>query len=306
MAGKHSKNLFKKDGVSVNVVLSGEHRYLLPVSLPFKIIIAVTVISLILSAVFVGVYFVPDKAHSDILKNAANVFENAVDYDKALQTLSQDNSDIKGWLKIDGTDINCAVCHTDNDTYYINHNQLGKKSRYGALFLSSSDSFERTDNDRNIVIYGNNIKNGSMFGTLKKYRNVNFYKQNPTVSLYYSGHAETYIIFAVMLIGSSQNDAGTTYNPSRSHFSNENEFAKWYKETAQRSLINTTVAPQYGDDLLTLVTTADDFDGARLVVMAKKTTEWDASHTDVTGAGVNDNIKYPEIWYKERGLTYPY
>ena len=40
--------------------------------------------------------------------------------------------------------------------------------------------------------------------------------------------------------------------------------------------------------------------------MAKKTTEWDASHTDITGAGVNDNIKYPEIWYKERGLTYPY
>ena len=306
MAGKHSKNLIKKDGVSVNVVLSGEHRYLLPVSLPFKIIIAVTVISLILSAVFVGVYFVPDKAHGGMLKNAANVFENAVNYDKALQTLSQDNSDIKGWLKTDGTDINCAVCHTDNDTYYINHNQLGKKSRYGALFLSSSDSFERINNDRNIVIYGNNIKNGSMFGTLKKYRNVNFYKQNPTVSLYYSGHAETYIIFAVMLIGSSQNDAGTTYNPSRSHFSNENEFAKWYKETAQRSLINTTVAPQYGDDLLTLVTTADDFDGARLVVMAKKTTEWDASHTDITGAGVNDNIKYPEIWYKERGLTYPY
>ena len=306
MAGKHSKGILKKDGVSVNVILSGEHRYLLPVSLPFKIIIAVTVISLILSAVFVCGYFLPDKSHSKILKNAANIFENAADYDKALQTLSQDNSDIKGWLKIDGTDINCAVCHTDNDTYYINHNQLGKKSRYGALFLSSADSFKRTDNDRNIVIYGNNIKNGSMFGSLKKYRNLNFYKQNPTVSLYYSGHAETYIIFAVMLIGSSQNDAGTTYNPSRSRFSNENKFAEWYKETAQRSLINTTVVPQYGDDLLTLVTTADDFDGARLVVMAKKTTEWDASHTEVTDATVNTKITYPEIWYKERGLTYPY
>lgn len=126
------------------------------------------------------------------------------------------------------------------------------------------------------------------------------------MKLYYGGEAESYIIFAVMLISSSADDEGEIYNPAKSYFATKQEFDGWYNETAQRSLINTTVTPQYGDDLLTLVTTADDFDGARLVVIAKKLTDRDASSIDVTEACVNARIKYPQIWYTDRGLKYPY
>lgn len=305
MAGKHSKKFFdfsKSVYVTEPDINDIKQK---PLSLHFKIIIAVLIISLVLSSVLVGSFFMQSTAHKSLLANAAAVFRSDQS-GEAIKTLSQKNKDIKGWIEIEGAGINCAVCQGDNDTFYINHNQLGKKSRYGALFLSEKDSFERTGGDRNIVIFGNNMKDGTMFGSLKKYRNLNFYKQNPCINLYYGEEVETYIIFAVMLVSSSADDNGEVYKPYKSYFADNAEFDSWLKESYSRSLIDTTVKAEYGDDILTLVTLADDFDGARLVVMAKKTDEWNAAHTEVDDAAVNPQIKYPEIWYTTRGLEYPY
>lgn len=305
MAGKHSKKFFDFSK-SVYVTASDTNNInQKTLSLHFKIIIAVLIISLVLSSVLVGSFFLQSNAHKSLLANAATVFQSGQS-GEAIKTLSQKNRDIKGWIKIEGAGINCAVCQGNDDTFYINHNQLGKKSRYGALFLSANDSFERTGGDRNIVIFGNNMKDGTMFGSLKKYRNLNFYKQNPCINLYYSEEVETYIIFAVMLVSSSVDDNSKVYKPYKSYFADNSEFDSWIKESYSRSLIDTTVKAEYGDDILTLVTIADDFDGARLVVMAKKTDEWNAAHTEVSDAAVNPQIKYPKIWYTTRGLEYPY
>lgn len=305
MASKHSKNFLdlRKSVYVTSLDTKSVERTSL--SLPFKIIIIALVASLVLSSVLVGNFFMQSNAHKAILADAKQVFES-LNSDDALKTLAEENADIKGWLKIEGTNIDCAVCQGDDDTFYINHNQLGKKSRYGALFLSKDDSFERNGNDRNIVIFGNNMKDGEMFGSLKKYRNLNFYKQNPFVELYFGDEIQKYIVFSVMLVSSSADDNGDIYKPYKSHFTDENDFKLWAEETYSRSLINTTVEAEYGDDILTLVTVADDFDGARLVVMAKKTDEWNAERTDVSGASVNAKIKYPKIWYITRGLEYPY
>lgn len=305
MAGKHTKSFFD---FSKNVYVTSPDTNALEratLSLTFKIIISVLIISLVLSSVFVGNFFFQSNAHKKLLSHAKATFESKTS-DDAIKTLAKENEDIKGWLKIEDTDIDYAVCQGEDDTFYINHNQLGKKSRYGALFLSKNDSFERKDNDRNIVIFGNNMKDGTMFGSLKKYRNLQFYKQHPCIQLYHGKNAETYIVFAVMLVSSSGDDNGEIYMPSKSHFADDSDFNSWSNETYSRSLINTTVKVEYGDDILTLVTVANDFEGARLVVMAKKTDEWDASHTDVTAATVNPQIKYPKTWYSTRGLEYPY
>lgn len=303
MAGKHSKNFFEKKDKNV-VFASKQNGYLKELSLPFKLIVSIVSLALCVSLVLVGAYFLPGKAHTALLLEAKSVFESGSTYRAGLKALSDKNNDIKAWLKIEGTNIDYAVCQCDNDTFYINHNQNGKKSRYGALFLSSQDSFAR-NGDKNIVIYGNNMKDGTMFGSLKKYRNINFYKQNPSIKLYCNSSEENYLIFSVMLIGSSENSQNI-YNPSKSYFIDQGEFNAWYNETLERSLINTTVTANQEDEFLTLVTPADDFDGARLVVIAKKSSEREISQTDVTKAGVNPQIKYPEAWYISRGMEYPY
>ncbi len=305
MAGKHTKSFF--DFTKSDYVKPSNNRSVTkaPLSLPFKIIIFVLVASLTLSSVFVGNFFLQSSRHKKLLANAKSVFESDTSGD-AIKLLAQDNEDIKGWIKIDGTDIDCAVCHGSNDSFYLNHNQLGKKSRYGALFLSSNDNFSRKGNDRNLVIFGNNMKDGTMFGSLKEYRKLTFFKQNPCINLYYGNKSEVYVIFSIMLLSSSADDDGSVYKPYKSHFADRNEFNDWYAETCARSLIKTTVTAEYGDDLLTLVTVADDFEGARLVVMAKRTDEWGAAHTDVTAAKVNAKPKHPKIWYTTKGLEYPH
>ena len=248
-------------------------------------------------------YFISGNKQQNILADSAEAFK-ANGGNGAIKQLSAQNHDIIGWINIENTDICYPVCQSVDDTYYLNHNQFGSKSRYGALFLSASDSFER-NNDKNIVIYGNNIKNGAMFGNLDKYRNINFYKQNPCIDIYYGDWQEKYVVFAVMLISSSKDDA-SLYKPYKSFFADEKEFNSWHTETRKRSIINSPIQLDYNDEILSLVTSAKDFAGARLVVMAKKITDWDASHTDVSGATISKDTKYPKIWYTSRGQEYPY
>lgn len=304
MSGKHSKNFFdfKK---SSYVTAPKSNRTPSSVALPIKIITVVVVCALVLISVFVGDFFVSSVFHKKLLTDAANVFD-AKKSGQSINTLAEQNPDIKGWLKIPDTQINCAVCQSDNDSFYIDHNQSGKKSRYGALFLSAKDSFERGGNDHNIMIFGNNMLDGTMFGGLKEYRKLSFYKQNPFIELYYANQNEKYIVFSVMLISSSKDDNNTSYRVDKGHFANQDEFNQWLLETRSRSIISTPVDVQFGDDILTLVTVADDFEGARLAVLAKKVTAWEAEHTDVLKSTVNYPIKYPKIWYAERDLDYPY
>ena len=74
----------------------------------------------------------------------------------------------------------------------------------------------------------------------------------------------------------------------------------------ERSIINTGVEVEYGDRMLTLVTCADDFENARLVVMARILHENEAIKTFTDTAIANPSPRYPEGWYKKHSLEYPY
>lgn len=301
MASKHSRSFF--DFRKSEYLKSGDSK-LSSVPLYVKIIISVLVVSLAISCVFISNFFIEGNRNKKLLSKSQQVF-NSMPSGDAIRSLAEENDEIKGWIRINGTEIDCAVCHGEDNKFYTNHNQLGKKSRYGALFLSSDDSFERDGNDKNIVIYGNNMKDGSMFGGLKNYRNLRFYKSHPFINLYYGDKSETYVVFAVLILP-AVDSKDEYYSPLINNFGSETDFKNWYNESCLRSIISTTVDVQNGDDILTLITSAPDFDGARLGVMAKKIDEWGAARTDVSGAKVNANPKYPIAWYKENGLDYPY
>lgn len=305
MAGKHSRSFFdfrKSNCIRATKEVTAPAKAL---SLPFKIIIWVLVAALALSVLFIGNFFLEGVEQKNILDDAREIFHSTTS-DKAIVQLALENPDISGWLQIEGTQINNAVCKDKENGFYINHNQLGDKSRYGSLFIQDNDDFERTGGDKNIVIYGNNMNDGSMFGELKKYRNVNFYKNNPYINLYYADKAETYVVFSVMLLSSIDDDAGQVYKPYKSYFANESEFNEWITETKLRSIINCSVEVTNGDNILTLVTVADDFDGARLVVMARQISDTDAEQIDVMSSTFNSKPKYPKIWYDNKGLEYPH
>jgi len=279
-----------------------------------KLIFLISFITLIVSGTYIANYFLGAEKEKNIIEDTRNIwYETAsvesetVEVKEETETpeekLKKLNSDFKGWLSLPGAGVDHPVFQTDNNSYYLNHNQNKKKSVYGALYFDYENKINEDAYDRNLIIYGHEMKNGSMFGSLKKLRNLNFYKQNSTVSLSMFGEKHIYRIYAVFVLNASKkDDDGYIYNLFRQEFIDEADFNDWVNEACERSIINTNVAVEYDDALLTLVTCAGDFDNARLVVMAKRLSEGEDTSPVNSEAHTNPNPRYPAKWYSVKGI----
>lgn len=93
-------------------------------------------------------------------------------------TLKEQNEDIYAWLTVPGTEIDYPVLQSEEDNFYLTHNLEKKSDRYGSIY--SNASCNGTDfSDYNTILYGHNMKNGSMFAGLHKYEEKRFFEENP-------------------------------------------------------------------------------------------------------------------------------
>lgn len=98
--------------------------------------------------------------------------------ERNIQALITENADCIGWLSIDGTNISYPVMHTPSDPQkYLRRNFYGKYSQSGVPFLDGRCDLQST----NLIIYGHNMKNGTMFSDLKKYVDRDFLNAHRTV-----------------------------------------------------------------------------------------------------------------------------
>lgn len=276
-----------------------------------KIFFLLSLAVLIVSAGYLTNYFLYGKRQENIIEKSREVWHNNVSdssTDKsAAEIMLENNSDFKGWITVSGTNIDNPFFQTSDNEFYLNHNQDKQKSTYGALFLDYSNTLTEQRRDKNLVIYGHHMKNGSMFANLVKYKSLNFYKQHPTVDFSTLYGKSTYKIYAAFVLNASKaDDNGYVYNIYRNKFSDEEDFNGWYSEAAERSIINTGVDVEYGDNIITLVTCDYDFENARFVVMARETRSDENETTDTSKASTNASPRYPKRWYDDRGLEYPY
>lgn len=98
--------------------------------------------------------------------------------ERNIQALITENADCIGWLSIDGTNISYPVMHTpSNPQKYLRRNFYGRYSQSGVPFLDGRCDLQST----NLIIYGHNMKNGTMFSDLKKYVDRDFLNAHRTV-----------------------------------------------------------------------------------------------------------------------------
>ena len=130
-------------------------------------------------------------SQSSEASSTVNYVETPVDFVE----LKEKNPDIYAWINIPGTKVDYPVLSCDvTDPYYLNHTVDKKKSIYGSIF---TDDCNGTDfNDFNTVLYGQNMKNGTMFGSLRKYRDKTFFNNNQYINVYMPGRIMKYQIFA--------------------------------------------------------------------------------------------------------------
>lgn len=118
----------------------------------------------------------------------------AIDFD-ALKAV---NPDIIAWIRVEGTDISYPVMQSSKDKpedYYLHHDFYCRESIYGCIYIQKRNSSDFSDFDT--VIYGHNMRNGSMFRQLHYFREKDFFSKNKNITIYLpDGSAKHYEIFA--------------------------------------------------------------------------------------------------------------
>lgn len=182
--------------------------------------------------------------------------------------LQRQNEDIVGWLKIDGV-LEEAVVQRDN-SYYLTHNALRQRSVTGALFLDETCDLKTVPTQ--MLIHGHNMKEGAMFGSLKKYKvkDASFYRAHPFIdfnTVYENGR---YVIFAVAEVDLryGRHDYLPFWRDVR--FSTAESFTEYVNKARSLSHYRCNVDVQPGDRLLTLSTCTGTDDNKRLVIMARR------------------------------------
>ena len=181
----------------------------------------------------------------------------AIDFDALLDR----NKDVIGWLYCPDTVINYPVVQGKNNDQYLRKDLDGKYLVSGTLFADYRNG--ALDEDANYIIYGHNMKNGTMFSSLAKYKQQSYYNQHPI--MYYLTPYGNYKLelFAGLVV--KRDDK--IYLPNQS----EEEFTELIEKYRAKSTFKTNVELEYSDTIVTLSTCSYEFDHARYIVIGRLT-----------------------------------
>lgn len=116
---------------------------------------------------------VTDNVETTTRKKSNYVSSYYTNFEQVFETLLQKNDNTIGWIKVNNTKINYPVVQADTNSYYLNRDFFKKKNSMGWIFMDYRNNIENLD--KNTIIYGHNIKQGIMFGTIKNMMNKSWY-----------------------------------------------------------------------------------------------------------------------------------
>ena len=190
------------------------------------------------------------------------------------EALRKINPDLVGWIYIPGTGINYPIVQARDNAKYLHKTFQGKDSYVGAIFL---DELCKPDfSSFNSIIYGHNLKNGEMFGHLKKLYDVEYnskadYRKHPKVWIITPEHACEYEIFAFREIDTRKDkDVYTVELPDHE------ERRSFYNLQAKKSQVDSGVVLSENRRMITLSTCTLRTEEGRFVVQAIITEQYDS------------------------------
>lgn len=232
------------------------------------------------------------------------------------QKLMDLNKDVVGYITIPTIDgdpiVALPVVQSNDNKKYLDLSFKGEASRAGALFLDWRNSLDKVENHRlvqensgNLVIYGHNMADESMFGKLKYYRrNPDYYGTHPIIQFNSNYEMYTFKIFAFFIVDA--NDLTSEYKFeywNKLDFYDEDDFYDFVNEAKRRTLRTNDVDVEYGDQILTLSTCNTDIidtDGGRLILIARAVRPGEDPYEGTQNSQPNPNIKWPALYYAVR------
>lgn len=159
--------------------------------------------------------------------------------------LQKKNGDIIAWIEIPGTKVDYPVMKCLSFSYYLHHDVEKKSNILGSIFVQPDTAEDFSDS--HMVIYGHNMRDRQMFGSLHSYESKSFWKKHKEVYIYQPGRVIQAKIYSVF----DTPDGTDTY---RTEFDTLDEWKEWIAMTVAKGYYDTGIEPQESDQIITLST----------------------------------------------------
>lgn len=183
------------------------------------------------------------------------VMNNPIDFEE-LQSI---NTDVCGWLRIRALDISYPLVQAEDNDYYLHRTFEREDNFAGCLFVNCDNKSDFSDT--NTIIYGHNMKNGSMFGKLKQFGESDVFEKSKYFWIFTPDFIYQYRIFSAMVV----NKTGLTYQTSFLG----NEYREFLDTAFANSQVENTDVEVTQDDRVVTLSTCTGDDATRFVVIGK-------------------------------------
>lgn len=225
------------------------------------------------------------------------------------------NEEIVGVINIPGTKVNYPIVQSEDQNKYLNRDVMGNEAKAGAIFLDYRCRFDKVVDGRltepntdNLIVYGHNMADEMMFGSLRRYKEYDYYYgEHPIIELNSNYQTYTYKIFAFFILDANDETETAFDCWNNINFAGEEDFYNFVNEAKRRTLRLNDVDVEYGDKLLTLSTCNSIFGTGgrgRLIVLARQVRDGEDPYEGTQNSTANPNIKWPSLYYKYKDAKY--
>ena len=210
------------------------------------------------------VYLSEDSSQSSSNEVGGNNNPNEAEGDN--KTISENQEELKSinnnyemWIEIPNTKINYPIVQGKDNEYYLKHNFKNESNMSGTIFVDCNNNI---DEDKNIIIYGHNMRNGTMFNNITKFKEESFFNNNNTINIIRNNILYQYEIFSIYVEDESKVSLEI-------EFTDNDAFVNYALNEASKSMYNKNIIITEEDKIITLVTCSYEYTGERTILVGK-------------------------------------
>lgn len=205
------------------------------------------------------VIYEPDaqEEEKETSKKAYKFSKANVDFAK----LQKKNKDVIGWIQFENFYLSYPIAHDPGNSYYLTHTIDKKENKSGSIYVPVQNNGNFADT--NTIIFGHNMKNGTMFGLLGRYKEKAFFELNQTFYIYTPNSEKRYQIFSVY-VGDEKGVSYTIFGAK------DDAYGKFLEELKKKSMYDTGVSVSKENSIVTLSTCVSEDKAKRLIIHAKQ------------------------------------
>lgn len=225
-----------------------------------RLLLSIIIIILIILCSYFLINKINDyKNSSNTYKELSKIKDELNNKESLYKRLKYINKDYKMWIQVEGTSINYPVVQGKDNEYYLNHDFNNDLNSSGSIFIDYKNNIKE---DKNIIIYGHNMKNKTMFQPLMNFKEEDFFNENKYIIVTINNKEYKYEIFSSYLIDANNDELKIS-------FSSDNEFFNYINEIKNKALYKRNIHMEKEDKIITLSTCSYENESTRMIICGK-------------------------------------